>query len=69
MNLQLQLQSEASECGLACLAMISRYHGFLRSAAVDVLAATKFKPARCGGQPCAMDFPFVIELKGGGSRW
>jgi hypothetical protein len=28
-----------------------------------VFAKTKFKPARCGGQPCQMDFPFTTELR------
>ncbi|MDB5976416.1 MAG: transporter family protein, partial [Nevskia sp.] len=27
-SLQLMLQSEVAECGLACLAMIATYHGF-----------------------------------------
>lgn len=31
---------------------------------VATLAATKFKPGRCDGKPCAMEFPIVIEVEG-----
>lgn len=28
-----------------------------------VLINAKYKPARCSGQPCAMEFPFFLELE------
>ena len=31
--------------------------------AARVLMASKFKPAVCSGQPCAMDFPFKANLR------
>jgi hypothetical protein len=31
----------------------------------SVLLMTKFKPAVCGGKPCAMQFPFRLRLTGG----
>lgn len=31
---------------------------------VSTIAATKFKPGRCDGKPCAMDFPITIEVEG-----
>ncbi|MGH9436959.1 MAG: cysteine peptidase family C39 domain-containing protein, partial [Terriglobia bacterium] len=33
-RLPLMLQTEASECGLACLAMVADYHGY----AIDLLS-------------------------------
>ena len=32
-------------------------------AVVYVFSQLKFKPARCGGQPCKMDFPFKTLLR------
>lgn len=34
------------------------------SGVMSLLAATKFKPGRCDGKPCAMEFPFGIEFEG-----
>jgi hypothetical protein len=31
----------------------------------QVLLLTKYKPAKCGGNPCMMIFPFTLKLKGG----
>jgi hypothetical protein len=31
----------------------------------SILLMTKFKPAVCGGKPCAMQFPFRLRLTGG----
>ena len=28
----------------------------------SIVALSKFKPARCNGQPCKMDFPFVFDF-------
>lgn len=40
----------------------------LKEAAIQVLAQAKFKPARCGGSPCDMDFPLHIEVRGFSGR-
>jgi hypothetical protein len=32
-------------------------------AVAHVFTQTTFKPARCAGQPCQMDFPFTTELR------
>jgi Zn-dependent M32 family carboxypeptidase len=32
--------------------------------AQSLLLLTKYKPAMCKGSPCAMQFPFVLQLKG-----
>ena len=31
-------------------------------AAGSIVALSKFKPARCSGQPCKMDYPFVFNF-------
>lgn len=35
----------------------------ISAGAAAVLRRTKFKPARCGGQPCAMKFPLPINFR------
>ena len=34
----------------------------MAKAAAGVMMYTKFKPAHCAGQPCAMDFPLHVEF-------
>ena len=34
----------------------------IAKAVATVVAVTKFKPAKCAGQPCAMDYPLHLRL-------
>lgn len=40
----------------------------LTEVATQALARAKFKPARCGGSPCEMEFPLQIEVRGFSGR-
>ena len=43
----LMLQTEATECGLACLGMVAGYHGYRRAAGTG-FSATQIRPRRLG---------------------
>ena len=34
----------------------------LAKAIVSIVTVAKYKPAKCAGTPCAMDFPFIFEI-------
>ena len=36
----------------------------LAELAMQMVARAKFKPARCSGSPCEMEFPLQVELRG-----
>lgn len=61
---RLEVIAMIDETGLVeTVSIFKSPNNHMSKVASAVLYNTKFKPAKCSGEPCKMEFPFFIDLK------